>query len=80
MTGRYSIRSGNHSVPLGTAGGWGPEAWETTLGDLLSAAGYGCAVYGKWHVGGGAGTVADRQGVRGMVRAATHVRRSAMAG
>jgi arylsulfatase A-like enzyme len=24
-----------------------------TLGDLLSGAGYGCAVYGKWHVGEG---------------------------
>ena len=27
----------------------------TTLGDLLSAAGYSCAVYGKWHVGEGDG-------------------------
>ena len=39
------------SVPLGAPGGWGLVAWEKTLGDLLSAAGYGCAVYGKWHVG-----------------------------
>ena len=30
-------------------------AWEKTLGDLLSEAGYGCAAYGKWHVGEGPG-------------------------
>jgi arylsulfatase A-like enzyme len=29
--------------------------WEKTLGDVLSEAGYECAVYGKWHVGEGAG-------------------------
>jgi arylsulfatase A-like enzyme len=55
LTGRYSVRSGNHSVPLGASGGWGLVGWERTLGDLLSAAGYGCAVYGKWHVGEGPG-------------------------
>ena len=32
MTGRYAIRSGNHSVPLGVSGGWGLVAWERTLG------------------------------------------------
>ena len=36
-------------------GGWGLVAWEQTLGDVLSEAGYGCAVYGKWHVGEGPG-------------------------
>jgi len=55
LTGRHAIRSGNHSVPLGSSGGWGLVAWEQTLGDLLSGAGYGCAVYGKWHVGEGPG-------------------------
>ncbi len=30
-------------------------AWEKALGDLLSEAGYGCAVYGKWPVGEGPG-------------------------
>jgi arylsulfatase A-like enzyme len=55
LTGRHAIRSGNHSVPLGTSGGWGLVAWEKTLGDLLSEAGYSCAVYGKWHVGEGPG-------------------------
>jgi arylsulfatase A-like enzyme len=55
MTGRHSIRSGTHSVPLGAPGGWGLVRWEQTLGDLLSEAGYACAVYGKWHVGEGPG-------------------------
>jgi len=55
LTGRHAIRSGNHSVPLGSSDGWGLVAWEQTLGDLLSGAGYGCAVYGKWHVGEGPG-------------------------
>jgi arylsulfatase len=26
-------------------------AWERTLGDLLSAAGYATAIEGKWHIG-----------------------------
>jgi arylsulfatase len=56
LTGRHAIRSGNQSVPLGGGtSGWGLVAWEQTLGDLLSAAGYGCAAYGKWHVGEGRG-------------------------
>jgi arylsulfatase A-like enzyme len=55
MTGRHSIRSGTHSVPLGVPGGWGLVQWEQTLGDLLTRAGYACAVYGKWHVGEGPG-------------------------
>ncbi|MBA2634597.1 MAG: sulfatase-like hydrolase/transferase [Chloroflexi bacterium] len=55
LTGRYGIRSGNHTVPAAGAAGWGLVAWERTLGDLLSAAGYRCAVYGKWHVGEGPG-------------------------
>ena len=55
LTGRYAIRSGNYSVPIGLEGGWGLVGWERTLGDLLSEAGYRCAVYGKWHVGEGPG-------------------------
>ena len=26
-------------------------AWEQTMGDILSAAGYATAIYGKWHIG-----------------------------
>ena len=50
MTGRYAIRSGNGSVQLpGLPGGL--VAWEQTMGDILSRAGYATAVYGKWHIG-----------------------------
>lgn len=55
LTGRHAIRSGTYSVPLGAGSGWGLVAWERTLGDLLSEAGYACAAYGKWHVGEGIG-------------------------
>jgi arylsulfatase A-like enzyme len=55
LTGRHAIRSGNHSVRIGAPAGWGLVAWEKTLGDLLSAGGYSCAAYGKWHVGEGPG-------------------------
>ena len=55
LTGRHAIRSGTHSVPIGQEGSWGLVAWEKTLGDVLSEAGYACAAYGKWHVGEGQG-------------------------
>jgi arylsulfatase A-like enzyme len=55
LTGRYAIRSGTYSVPLGAPSGWGLVTWERTLGDILNDAGYGCAAYGKWHVGEGPG-------------------------
>lgn len=56
MTGRHAIRSGTSSVAIGGAqGGWGLVAWERTIADLLSEAGYACAAYGKWHVGEGPG-------------------------
>ena len=54
MTGRYAIRSGNHTVALpGDEGGL--VAWERTMGDVLSAKGYATACMGKWHVGSSAG-------------------------
>lgn len=50
MTGRYSIRSGNYSVPPA-----GIEAglvrWERTLGDIFSDGGYATSILGKWHIG-----------------------------
>jgi arylsulfatase A-like enzyme len=55
MTGRHSIRSGNHTIPIGAPDNWGLVSWERTIADLLTDAGYTCAVYGKWHVGEGAG-------------------------
>jgi arylsulfatase A-like enzyme len=50
MTGRYPIRSGNHTIALGGNDG-GLVAWERTIGDALSAAGYATACFGKWHIG-----------------------------
>ncbi len=50
MTGRYAIRSGNHTVPFpGSPGGL--VAWERTQGDLFSEAGYATMCLGKWHIG-----------------------------
>ncbi len=39
MTGRFSIRSGTHSVPIGE-GLEGLVQWEETIAERLSAAGY----------------------------------------
>ncbi|MDR7189541.1 arylsulfatase [Microbacterium sp. BE35] len=64
LTGRYSVRSGTHSVPLGAPDGWGLVAWERTLGDVLTDAGYACAAYGKWHVGEGPGRWPTDHGFR----------------
>ena len=50
MTGRYAIRSGNHTVALAGSEG-GLVAWERTMGDLFSANGYSTACMGKWHIG-----------------------------
>ncbi len=50
MTGRYSIRSGNHTVALAGDGG-GLVTWEKTIADVLSADGYATSCQGKWHIG-----------------------------
>src|SRR6185437_10051513 len=50
LTGRFSIRSGTHSVPIG-GGLEGLTQWEVTIAELLSAAGYGTGHFGKWHLG-----------------------------
>jgi arylsulfatase A-like enzyme len=54
MTGRYAIRSGNHTVALPGDDG-GIVAWEKTMGDILSARGYATACVGKWHIGAAPG-------------------------
>src|SRR5215475_9088413 len=54
MTGRYAIRSGNHTVALAGSEG-GLVAWERTMGDVLSAQGYATACVGKWHIGSSQG-------------------------
>ena len=54
MTGRHPIRTGAlQSVPAGLPQGIVP--WEVTAAQLLSAAGYATACFGKWHLG-------DREG------------------
>jgi arylsulfatase len=50
MTGRYDIRSGNHTVPLG-GGVYGLTQWEITMSEMLKVVGYNTAMYGKWHLG-----------------------------
>jgi len=55
LTGRHAIRSGNHTVALAGSEGNGIVAWERTLGDIFSDAGYATMCMGKWHVGDGEG-------------------------
>jgi arylsulfatase len=50
MTGRYAIRSGNATVPLGE-GVYGLVQWEVTMAEMLSAVGYATGMFGKWHLG-----------------------------
>jgi arylsulfatase A-like enzyme len=50
LTGRFSIRSGTHSVPIG-GGVEGLTRWEVTIAQLLSGAGYATGCFGKWHLG-----------------------------
>lgn len=61
MTGRFSIRSGTHSVPIG-GGLDGLTQWEVTIADTLSAAGYATAHFGKWHLGSEQGRLPNDQG------------------
>lgn len=50
MTGRYAQRVGLPRV-LFPEDEQGLSAWEITVADVLSEAGYACGVYGKWHLG-----------------------------
>ena len=61
MTGRYAIRSGNGTVPLGE-GVYGLVQWEVTLAEMLSKAGYATGMYGKWHLGRTEGRFPTDQG------------------
>jgi arylsulfatase A-like enzyme len=61
MTGRYAIRSGNGTVPLGE-GVYGLVQWEVTMAEMLADAGYATAMYGKWHLGRTEGRFPTDQG------------------
>ncbi|GHD11716.1 arylsulfatase [Halioglobus japonicus] len=61
MTGRYAIRSGNGTVPLGE-GVYGLVQWEVTMAEMLSDAGYATGMFGKWHLGRTEGRFPTDQG------------------
>ena len=61
MTGRFSIRSGTHSVPIG-GGPDGLTQWEVTIAELLSSQGYTTGHFGKWHLGSENGRLPNDQG------------------
>jgi arylsulfatase len=61
MTGRYAIRSGNATVPIGE-GVYGLVAWEVTMAEMLAANGYVTGMFGKWHLGRTEGRFPTDQG------------------
>jgi arylsulfatase A-like enzyme len=61
MTGRFAIRSGTHSVPIGD-GLEGLTQWEVTIAELLSGVGYATGHFGKWHLGSNEGRLPTDQG------------------
>ena len=61
MTGRYAIRSGNGTVPLGE-GIYGLVQWEYTMAEMLSDVGYATGMFGKWHLGRTPGRFPTDQG------------------
>jgi arylsulfatase len=61
MTGRFSIRSGTQSIPIGE-GMDGLTQWEVTIAELLSDAGYRTGCFGKWHLGSVDGRLPNDQG------------------
>jgi arylsulfatase len=61
MTGRYAVRSGNGTVPLGE-GVYGLVQWEVTMAEMLSEVGYATGMYGKWHLGRTEGRFPTDQG------------------
>ncbi|PQB03541.1 arylsulfatase [Aureitalea marina] len=61
MTGRYAVRSGNATVPVGE-GVYGLVQWEVTMAEMLSDAGYATGMFGKWHLGRTPGRFPTDQG------------------
>src|SRR4029077_19950179 len=61
LTGRISIRSGTHSIPIG-GGLEGLTQQEQTIAGELSGAGYATGAFGKWHLGSEQGRLPNDQG------------------
>jgi arylsulfatase len=61
MTGRYAVRTGNASVPLGTPL-YGLTQWEYTMAEMFSDADYATGMFGKWHLGQTKGRFPTDQG------------------
>ena len=61
MTGRYAIRSGNATVPMGE-GVYGLVQWEVTMAEMLADKGYATGMFGKWHLGRTEGRFPTDQG------------------
>jgi len=61
LTGRFAIRSGTQSIPIG-GGLDGLTRWEVTIAKLLSGVGYATASFGKWHLGSEQGRLPNDQG------------------
>lgn len=61
LTGRYAIRSGNATVPIGE-GVYGLVQWEVTMAEMLAARGYATGMFGKWHLGRTEGRFPTDQG------------------
>jgi arylsulfatase A-like enzyme len=67
LTGRYALRSGTLTVPIGNPELADPAVqgltqWEITLAKLLSGIGYQTAHFGKWHLGSIDGRLPNDQG------------------
>ena len=61
MSGRYAVRSGNGTIPLG-GGVYGLVQWEVTMAEMLADAGYATGMFGKWHLGHTKGRFPTDQG------------------
>jgi arylsulfatase A-like enzyme len=61
MSGRYAIRTGNGTIPLG-GGVYGLVQWEITMAEMLADAGYATGMFGKWHLGHTEGRFPTDQG------------------